>query len=490
LKGVALTTLRHIARRSARLLLVGPLVALVTAPQTAGATGFMVARFGGERGNPITDNPTALYYNPAGIVFAHGTNLYVEGLFAYRSLSFDRDAAGIDNPGATPGTPDINANSGAASLGNIVASPFIGITSDLGVPDLGVGVSVSVPFGGSASWDKRAAYAGNAKYPGAVDGAQRWWDIEGQIMSVYFTAAGAYRLPGNVSVGLAANVVSSKTFDLRAANADGRDDLVGANGEVLEGRALLDTSGISFSLGLGAAWEPTPEWRLGLSYQSQPGFGTVNESGTLQKKLGLTAPTHNDIEHRYSLPDVLRLGVSYRPTMAIELRAWGSFERWSTFTSECIVDKSVSTRDCNFTARGVPVNGSAAGVINNIPRGWQDSGSVRVSGSYFLMPTVELQLGLGLDGNAVPDATLETSLPDEMKVNVTAGAVFRDLIAQNLLLHVAYSQFIGFDRTIAPRARVGGMGQSPYDFPSRVPDSAGKYGENIGVLTVGVGYTF
>lgn len=472
--------------RAGRLVIVSvtfaSLVVLVPAP--AGATGIMVARFGGELGNPMADNPTALYYNPAGIAFSHGTNLYVEGLFALRSLSFDRDVGAINRPNQTPGTPDaegISANSGKNSLLNFIPSPFIGITTDFGVPNLAVGASLEVPFGGTASWDKNNSFA-NSKYPGAIDGSQRWWDIAGTIESIYFTIGGAYKLPGNVSIGVAANIISSKTDDLRAANADGSDNLVGANGVILEGRAHIDTSATSFSIGAGIAWEPIPELRLGFSYQSQPNFGTITETGTLDKKLGQTGLTHNDVEHIYSLPDVYRLGASYNVSRQVQLRLWGSFERWSVFTSECIVDKTIATRSCTFDARGVPTQ-QGNGVINNIPRYWQDAIALRASGSYYLNPSVELQLGLGYDGDAVPDKTLELSLPDDTKINATAGAIFRNAFVNRLNIHVGYSVFIGIERTIP-------VTPSPFDFPTRVPDSAGTYSEFIGLLDVGVGYTF
>ena len=44
-------------------LLVGLIVIFIMAE--ASASGFFVARFGGEHGHPTTDNPTAMYYNPA-----------------------------------------------------------------------------------------------------------------------------------------------------------------------------------------------------------------------------------------------------------------------------------------------------------------------------------------------------------------------------------------------------------------------------------------
>lgn len=459
-------------------------------PLAAHATGFMVARFGGERGNPMTDSPTALYYNPAGIAFGHGTRIYVEGLFAYRSLSFDRDPAGIDSP--NQGTPDLAANSGQASLGNFIVSPFLGVATDFGVPNLAVGAAFYVPFGGSASWDKNSTYANDSQYPGAVDGSQRWWDIEGQIRAMYGTVGGAYKLQvggGELAFGLGANVVIHQTFDLRASNADGSDDLVRPSGDVQEGRALLDTSGVTFALGIGVQWRPTPQWTVGASYQSQPGFGEMSEKGTLEKRLGAAPTSRDDVDVAYALPDIVRLGVAYGLNDQVELRLWGSYERWSVFTKQCIM-RDVDGHNCALNARGATEPG-AVGVINNIPREWQDAFALRASGSYWLKPEIELMLGFGFDGNAVPDKTLETSLPDEMKLNGTVGATFRDLLANGLTLYVAYSAFLGLERTIAPRARsTTGEATVPYDPPSRIPDSAGTYHQFVGLLTVGAGYTF
>jgi long-chain fatty acid transport protein len=454
-------------------------LAVAITPLRAHATGIMVARFGGEHGSPMTFDPTALYYNPAAIAFAHGTNLYVEGLFVLRSYGYTRPADAIDNPGT--GTPDPAVNSGKASMLNYLASPFLGVTSDLGVDGLGVGAAVYVPFGGSAMWDKTSAFAGNTKYPGAVDGPQRWWDIEGTIRAIYFTVGGAYRLPGNLSVGLGANVVLHNTADLRAATALGTDDVVDGNQNV-EGRAFLDTSGVTFALGAGLAWQPTPEWTIGASYQSQPGFGTFNEEGTLEKILPPGGVTHQDINQRYALPDVIRLGASYRPAKNVEVRLWGSFERWSVFTSQCILDKANSNQECVLDSRGKPTSASGT-VVNNIPRDWQDAFALRASGSYWIKPSIELELGVGYDGNAVPDKTLELSLPDEQKINATVGARFRDFAVDRMSLILEYSAFFGLPRTVAVSA-------PPFDPPSRVPDSAGDYSEFIGVLTVGLGYTF
>ncbi len=450
----------------------------------AGATGITVARFGGEQGHPMAANPTAIYYNPAALAFIRGSHVYVEGQFALRSLTYDRPTGAEDHPPAA-GAADPTGNSGEAKLSNFLVSPFVGAASDLGVENLGVGLGFYVPFGGQATWDKNSAFAGNAQYPGAVDGVQRWHDIEGTIRSSYVTAAAGYRFPFGLSVGLGANLVLSVVDDVRAANADGSDDPLQPDGSLLEGRADLNVSNTTLSLGAGLAYSPIPELLIGLSYQSQPGFGVMSYDGTLRRKFGAGAINTDQVEYTNAMPDIIRLGARYRVTPSIELRLWGSYERWSAFDKQCIMTKAVANRNCDLDATGKPKS-ATSGVINNIPRDWTNAINLRASGSYFVSRDLELQLGLGFDGNAVPDSTMDASLPDSTNMDATLGVVL-GLLDHKLTVMANLVAVFGPTRDV-PTRRAGTV--YPYVPPSLVPDAGGTYKEFIGVLQVGVGYHF
>jgi long-chain fatty acid transport protein len=454
----------------------------------AGATGIAVARFGGEHGNPMASNPTAMYYNPAGLALGIGTRLLLEGSFALRMFTYDRAPGAIDHPNTMPGTPDVGVNSGEGSVSNLIISPFVGVATDLGVPNLGLGLGFYTPFGGQTEWDQNEAYAGNTMYPGAVDGPQRWHNINGSIRSSYITAAGAYKLPFGLSVGVGVNVVMSVVNTIRASNTDGTDDVVMGNGGLQEGRALLDVSGTTVSIGAGVAYAPSDGLVIGLSYQSQPGFGEMTLEGTLRTKLGASPVSDSEVELLENMADIIRAGVAVRPTTAIELRLWGSYERWSVLERQCIINATVQNRGCDLDARGRPTRGDA-GVLNNIPRDWKDSFGVRASGSYFVSPTLELMLGVGYDGNAVPDSTIEASLPDQSDVTATVGAVL-GLLDGRMQLSLNFLNVISLSRTVHPRARMGDEPVVPFEAPSRVPDGAGTYSQYVGVLQVGVGYRF
>lgn len=474
---------------------------LAIAPVPALASGFLVARFGGEHGHPTTDNPTAIYYNPAGLSLLGGTRLFVDGALAWRSLTFNRDPGGIDNlledgegGAGTPVGDGVAANSGEASLFNVLGNPFFGVATDFGVKGLGVGLAFYVPFGGSTVFDDAAS---SDLYPGAIDGPARWWVIEGTIRSMYLSTALSYRFEdARLSIGAGFNLILSQMNTVRARNADGSDHLV-SGGRLQEGRGLIDASGVHASFSLGVIWEPIDHLLIGASYQAQPGLGNmVLDSGEMTLILG-GGPTDDiqpiDVEVHQQLPDVLRVGARYGAPRAWEVRLFGEYARWSVLTDHCILDRSNPARRCSLT--------DPIGKVIIIPRKWKDAFGVRAGGSWWPSENVELYLGAGYDGNAVPDAFIDPALYDAPKGSIALG-VKLDLIEDSLILSASYTQIIYGQRVIAPRGRVpvdpnDPDGATMSDISDlgvsedvRQPDAAGTYDTAIGLLDVNLEYRF
>ena len=65
-----------LSRTLASLSLVG--LAALALPQTASASGFAVARFGGPHGNPVDSHPASIYFNPAGLLGQAGQRYYLD----------------------------------------------------------------------------------------------------------------------------------------------------------------------------------------------------------------------------------------------------------------------------------------------------------------------------------------------------------------------------------------------------------------------------
>ncbi len=486
---------------------------------TAHASGIAAARFGGEHGHPTTDNPTAIYYNPAGIALSKGTHIFVDGTIALRWASYERPAAG-PNDVAAGGNPVQNtqqslelapgANDGKATLFNAIAAPFIGVSSDFGTDFLYGGLSLSFPFGGSAVWDKNSVYEGNQQFPGASDGQQRWYSIDGSIRSMYVTGALAYNIRKiGLSIGISGSAIRSEVVTLRARNADGTDDLVAANsdGQVIldpdgnttlkEGRTAVNVNGWQGGFGIGVVYDVLKmgKYFIGASYQSQPNVsGGMTLKGSLRNALTVTQADRSDVELTQTMPDIIRLGVRIRPTEKYEIRVFGDYTRWSVFDRQCLLDEASKTSDsCDFgnlddaldnpesvggatDANGNTVPG-AAGVVQHLPRFWKDAGGVRIGGSYWFIPEVEGFIGAGYDSTAVPVETLDPALMDMHKFSVAAG------VRWQIIKHLAMS-FTSTELFYLRTSTKGKSALNRFPAPTRQPSADGVYRQFLQLFNI------
>lgn len=443
----------------------------------AHASGFATARFGGEHGHPTTDNPTALYYNPAGIAedtpgtpkkFWH-VKIFADANIAFRWASFSHAQSDHDEPEPEGAK---GANTGNADLFNVVTAPAAAATVQL--ENFAFGVGFFVPLGGASAWGKNDQFADNKSYAGPVDGVQRWHAIDGTIRSLYFTLGAAYDILDRVSLGASLNIIKSEVNTVRAREPSG------TNSVDAEGRSLIDVSGWNAGLGVGVIGEVSPEkvW-IGFSYQSQPGFGEMRLKGTLKNNYGGSVTT-DEVSLLQELPDVYRLGVRARPIPTVELRVFGDVTNWSVLRSQCVVPGDTET--CDVNDDGSPIETSNNVPYLNLVRNWGPAFGIRAGGSYWVIPALELYLGAGYDGNAVPDSTLEPALTDFHKASLAGG----------LRLTVGpFSGDLSYTHLFyVPRDTTGQSELSTYSPPSKSPDSGGRYTQTIGFINANVQLAF
>jgi long-chain fatty acid transport protein len=469
------------------------LVGLVGGP--ALASGLAVARFGGEHGHPTTDNPTAIYYNPAGIALKPGTRIFLDVGLASRWASYTRPESAVSSPGT--GTPDdgLSANAGTAKLQNVLVSPFFGASSNFGTKIFSAGIAGYFPFGGQAVWGQNTAYTGNTTYPGAHDGVQRWYTIDGKIRSMYLTGAVAFNIPQiGLSLGLSGSAIRSEADTIRARNADGSDDLVDPNFKDLkEGRSWLKASGWQGGFGIGAIWNWQQRLWIGASYTSQPNVrGGMTLKGTLSNVLATSPPVSEAAELTQTFPDIIRLGFRVRPSDKLELRLFADYTRWSVFDKQCVLQASVEKRACNFSGADTalskpeefgeeekdpdgpdgPLESPTNGTTQHLPRFWKDAGGVRLGVSYWFIPQVEAFVGVGYDSSAVRPQTLDAALMDMNKMSATLGArwqIVRQFAMALTITDIAYFKVDTKGKNILNK----------FQAPTRQADANGIYKQNI-----------
>lgn len=474
------------SRRFATVLLVAGCSVVV--PGRALASGFLTDQFGNDHGSAAQGNAYAVYFNPAAMAGATSTDITVDGVFAARSVTFNRTSPlspGI--PAGKAGSDANNAtytssNTGQATLFNVLGAPFVGSVLDFGGSKFRLGIAGYIPFGGQVSWDKRPEFANYPQAPGAYDGPQRWSSISAQTSSIYGTIAGAYRIePLHLGIGASVSVIRSGVIDTRARNITGSDDVIAANGGLAEGRSYLDVSGIQVGAAAGLYWEPSTKLRFGASYTSQPNFGTMRLKGTFKELQGSVTPPEltQSVDLLQAYPDIIRVGAAWHLVPEAELRLDVTWQRWSQFKNQCVV---LSGKSCDVNPGVTPSGTAASDVILNLPRNWNDTVRTRLGGAYWVNPQTEVFGSFAFETSPVADKDQDPLLVDSTRLYGTVGA--RYAFTPHLFGTLAYTYVYFVPVTVTNSA------YGAYEPPSRSPNENGSYSQDLYVFDTALSYVF
>ncbi len=463
----------------------------VVFPGRALASGFLTDQFGNDHGGAAQGNAYSVYFNPAAMAGAMSTDITVDGVFAARSVTFNRTtplsphkAAGQQGSDANNATYT-SSNTGQATLFNVLGAPFIGSVLDFGGSKFRLGIAGYIPFGGQVSWDKRSEFSNYPQAPGAYDGPQRWSSISTTTSSIYGTIAGAYRIePLHLGIGASVSIIRTGVIDTRARNLDGSDDVIAPNGGLAEGRAYLDVNGIQVGAAGGLYWEPSSKLHFGASYTSQPNFGTMHLKGTFRELQGQAAAGQNpelnqSVDLLQAYPDIIRVGGTWHFVPEAELRLDVTWQRWSQFKNQCVVLTGTS---CDVNPNVKPTGAAASDVILNLPRNWNDTVRTRLGGAYWVTPQTEVFGSFAFETSPVADKDQDPLLFDSTRLYGTVGA--RYAFTPHLFGTLAYTYVYFIPVTVTNSA----YGQ--YQFPSTSPNENGSYSQDLYVFDTALSYVF
>jgi long-chain fatty acid transport protein len=479
-------TRRSITRRGAVASLpfafVSALAAVIVPEGSARASGFLTDQFGSDQGQPALANTYSVYFNPGALAGMHGTEITVDGVLYARSLDYNRSASALSpSGGVAQGNPTYtDANTGQATLFNVLAAPFAGFATDFGGSKFRLGLAAYVPFGGAVSWGKNSAYSNSTIAPGAYDGPQRWSTISASTSSIYSTLAGAYRFDkARLGIGVSFSVIDTTLADTRARNADGSDDVT-VNGQPAEGRSYFNVSGVQVGAAAGVYWDATADGalRIGASYTSQPNFGAMRLSGNFALTATGPNPTPADLLQQY--PDIIRLGAAWRVRPDVEVRLDGNWQRWSHFNSQCIVAPGAS---CPTDSTGVAL-ASATGVKLDLPRDFKDSYKARLGVGYWVTPETELFASGAWESAPVGKDHEDPLIFDSMRVEGTLGA--RHAFSKHVYASLSYTYVYLVPLTVNDSA----YNNPNNPAPSLSPSTNGSYSSEIYIFDAAVSYRF
>ena len=245
---------------------------------------------------------------------------------------------------------------------------------------------------------------------------------------------------------------------------------------------------------VGAQAILTPEWRLGatLSYQAP-----LDSDATIDVQLPSAAffdkakQVGNEAHVKFNLPMIARLGVEYRPNPESRVELAYVREFWSSHDRIDITPRNLAIEGIT----GLNGIGSSFKVqAISLPRGFQDSNSVRLGGEVLLPKNVAptpltIRAGLAWESSAVPKDYLSPLTVDLDKVVVSLGAGLQALPRLRLDANLSYvfTPETYVDPREAKVPRVAPVTGNPTDTQAV---NGGTYAVTAFVLGAGCRYTW
>lgn len=296
------------------------------------------------RGNAFVataDNPSAIYYNPAGITQLEGHNAQIASLFY------------------SPIFADYKSSSGqrVENDSEILPVPSVHYTFTPEGKNVSFGLGIYSPFGLRMSWPEDAPFA-----TGGYDGKLTYITANPVI---------AVKLPPSLSLAIGPTINYS---ELELTQRVG----------ILPGdyfRFRGDDYGFGFNAGI--RWTPYEEWAFGLTYRSKvdvnyEGNAAIRPSPPLPGKFKSSAPLE--------FPQVIAGGVSFRPTtnwnveVNVDWTDWSSVE---TLSIRGVPDQTLNWKSSFFYQ---------VGATRQLPHGFFASAgyffSERSTSERYFIPTV------------------------------------------------------------------------------------------------------
>lgn len=365
--------------------------------RAAGMGGAWVAR--------VMD-PSAIFYNVAGMTQLAGTQIY-GGLSTVISSG---------NGVTLFGGNEFDAEDETFFL------PHGYITHELG-DRLAVGVGAFTPYGLGTGWD-------DTDFPG------RFRSYEADIRTIYIQPSVAYAPVPTVSIGagvdfVIADVQLKRQSDLSRLVLPGTPGTTFGQVTGLPPNIVafldtqLDASGTGWGFNVGALFKPHPAIQLGLSYRAQvtvefegdaafaalptgivlgPGNPLGAPAGTpLDAVLAPGLPVDQQATTEITLPDQIIGGISVTPTDRWMVNADVKWTNWKDFD-----DVILSFENTN----------PGESVIE--PR-YDNGTSFRVGAEYLVSPAVALRGGYIRDETPAPESAVTPLLPDSDRNEFSVG---------------------------------------------------------------------
>jgi long-chain fatty acid transport protein len=395
------------------------LVLLLTA-STSFAAGFRLPEAGAKAmgmGFAFTaqaDDPSAIYFNPAGITQLEGRNLMLGASFV--------ELYGSTFEGETPLTGGVSRTERQETLQFLL--PNFYYTSKSKEYGFSWGIGVFTPFGLSQHYES---------WSGSIFRNQA---VKIDLKTVVVNPTIAFDINEALSVGFGIDYMYGMAKLGKTPYYPGVGNLYNLE---------LDGDGDAWGYNVGILLKPSPNLKIGASYRS--GFDLDLKNGDVDIRntnalygvvpaLG-TAPSDTKGTATVKLPATFAIGVAYKwDRLTLEADADWTF--WSSYKS-----LPIEIRDEETTLYDT-----------DTMKNWQDVCAIRLGAQYQVTDPLALRVGFAYDPTPVPAEYLGPELPDSDRLNYMVGAGYK---FGQWTIDLAFMYIDKKDRTISNMTATSGM---------------------------------
>ncbi len=335
----------------------------------------------------VADDPSAMFFNPAGLALVEGRQLYAgPSLIMVPGKKF----SGV-NPYPGYGVEETTTT----DLFYPVNAYYAHQLNEQWV----VGAALFSPFGLKVEWEEPETFSG------------RYYSTLSNLVPFFFGGTAAWKVNDKLALGGGVMMVHSKV-ELEqhlARNVVGLDDI----SPIIDvGTVALEASnGVDFGFSFGALLSPTDKLSVGFGYRSEVEVTYDGDADFTQLMtgnpqvdgvIGALFPQDQDASLTFSFPMQWSLGLALEPnedwTLAFDLSQTG----WSSF------DRLV-------------VGFEDPDLELDEPQNWEDVFSYRFGAEWRCRPDWALRAGGYLDDNPQPDETVSPLLPDADRTGLSLG---------------------------------------------------------------------
>ncbi len=389
--------------------------------------GFASAR--GEAFAATADNPSAIYYNPAGITQLEGTQIR-SGIYA---LYFD--------PTFTP--PDTAGNAGKTYhiKKKTAAAPELFITHTVDDTPVTFGVGIYAPYGAGLEWPDDTGF--------------RTVGTKSELTYLRFNPVIALKiLPGlSIGGGLMADY--------------GKINLEQGTRPLFQPPNVnffhFTGEGLSAGYNLGLLWQPREKISIGATFRSTTAF-TMDGYTEFQQTPGVITYQRHNAEADFKFPLTAVIGLSYRPTPKWNFEIDADYTDWSSFGTIIIYQEGT-----------VP-----NGIKQNPPftLDWRPSWIYSGGATRFFDNQWHVSVGYLFNQSSVPDANYSPLIADVDRHFVTFGVGRK---GRKLDFDVTYQFGLGKAHTVA-----GSVPSSAAQIQGQTADGTYDFVSHAVLMTVGI----